>query len=60
MSNLLLAASFAVSMILVALGVSQGQVDPKFGQLMLFVLPALAVSMTASGKCCLPFGKARS
>jgi hypothetical protein len=59
MNNLFVTAGFAASMLLLAMGVSQGQIDPKFGQFMLFVLPALAVSMTRTGNRC-PFSGVHS
>lgn len=57
MDATLASAAIAVSMILVALGVSNGQVDPKIGSSMLFVLPAIFVTLASRKSCTFSFGK---
>ena len=53
------ALAFAASMILIALGLRAGQIDADAGSWLLFVMPAIAVSLVAGSKCSLPFLKRR-
>lgn len=58
MQRLLISSGFAVSMIIIALGIAQGTIEAEFGQSMLIILPAFAVTMIRTGKCA-PFLKAK-
>ena len=60
MTRIIVSSGFAVSMILVALGVSQGSVDADTGQVMLVILPALAIASLGSKGRCSPFKGSRA
>lgn len=57
--NIVTALAFAASMILIALGTSYGQIDADAGKWLLFIMPAIAVSMLTRSECRLPFAKGR-
>lgn len=43
--KILTALGFAAAMILIALGISYGQIDADAGTWLLFIMPAIAVSL---------------
>ena len=59
MNRTILISAMAVSMILIALGVSQGTVSADSGDAMMVLLPGIAVAVLQSKKGC-AFGRCKA
>ena len=55
--KILIALAFAAMMIIVAFGVSNGRIEANAGSWLVFILPAIAVSLMGRSKCGMPFAK---
>ena len=60
MNRIFTASAFAASVILLALGTAYGVIPAETGEMLLIVMPALAIAAMGSKRCCNVFGQARA